>query len=404
MARFGREFVQAATQPSYLGGLLTAAQGIGAAPANIRAEKKKEAEKGKLAGFDPNTVEGLAGLATFYQGRGELDKAVEYATAARTLRDQLEEKQKTTTKEREQEEARARLRGVAFQKAAREDDPVTAVGRVREMTLEQLMDYTTPEEPQDLIQLSSGARLIDPDTRKVVIEPTYAPEKPTPPKVEVRLQGDDLVTLTNGKETSRITPPEDSEKVKGARLTVANSAAQQIGFIEEAKDFLKENLGTGGFYGGMASFVPGTDAYTVENKYYQQIRGAEARRAIEEMKKTSEEYGSKGTGLGQITQIEFRTLMANISGLTTGLSDEEQIDSLNKMIANYERIQKLASGENIVDVIDFPPPDADPSTLTKQQQAYLKAGYVKEGDTLYYYPQGPDGPEKVYNRETQKFE
>lgn len=403
MARFGREFVQAATQPSYLGGLLTAAQGIGAAPANIRAEKKKEAEKGKLAGFDPNTVEGLAGLATFYQGRGELDKAVEYATAARTLRDQLEEKQKTTTKEREQEEARARLRGVAFQKAAREDDPVTAVGRVREMTLEQLMDYTTPEEPQDLIQLSSGARLIDPDTRKVVIEPTYAPEKPTPPKVEVRLQGDDLVTLTNGKETSRITPPEDSEKVKGARLTVANSAAQQIGFIEEAKDFLKENLGTGGFYGGMASFVPGTDAYTVENKYYQQIRGAEARRAIEEMKKASEEYGSKGTGLGQITQIEFRTLMANISGLTTGLSDEEQIDSLDKMIANYERIQKLASGENIIDVINFPPADADPKLLTREQQQYLKAGYVKEGDTLYYYPQGPDGPERVYNRETNEF-
>lgn len=404
MARFGREFVQAATQPSYLGGLLTAAQGIGAAPANIRAEKKKEAEKGKLAGFDPNTVEGLAGLATFYQGRGELDKAVEYATAARTLRDQLEEKQKTTTKEREQEEARARLRGVAFQKAAREDDPATAVGRVREMTLEQLMDYTTPEEPQDLIQLSSGARLIDPDTRKVVIEPTYAPEKPTPPKVEVRLQGDDLVTLTNGKETSRITPPEDSEKVKGARLTVANSAAQQIGFIEEAKDFLKENLGTGGFVGGMASFIPGTDAYTVENKYYQQIRGAEARRAIEEMKKASEEYGSKGTGLGQITQIEFRTLMANISGLTTGLSDEEQIDSLDKMIANYERIQKLASGENIIDVINFPPADADPKLLTREQQQYLKAGYVKEGDTLYYYPQGPDGPEKVYNRETNEFE
>jgi hypothetical protein len=403
MARFGREFVQAATQPSYLGGLLTAAQGIGAAPANIRAEKKKEAEKGKLAGFDPNTVEGLAGLATFYQGRGELDKAVEYATAARTLRDQIEQKQKTTTKEREQEEARARLRGVAYRKAAQSDNPEIAVGRIRDMTLEQLMDYTTPEEPQDLIQLSSGARLIDPDTRKVVIEPTYAPEKPTPPKVEVRLQGDDLVTLTNGKETSRITPPEDSEKVKGARLTVANSAAQQIGFIEEAKDFLKENLGTGGFYGGMASFVPGTDAYTVENKYYQQIRGAEARRAIEEMKKASEEYGSKGTGLGQITQIEFRTLMANISGLTTGLSDEEQIDSLDKMIANYERIQKLASGENIIDVINFPPADADPKLLTREQQQYLKAGYVKEGDTLYYYPQGPDGPERVYNRETNEF-
>lgn len=331
MARFGREFVRAATQPAYLEGLFTAAQGVGAAPANIRADKKKEAEKAKLAGYDPNTVEGLAGLATFYQGRGELDKAVEYATAARTLRDQLEQKKKTTTKEQEQEEARARLRGVAFQKAAREKDPATAVGRVREMTLEQLMEYTTPEEPQDLIQLSSGARLIDPETRKVVIEPTYAPEKPTPPKVEVRLQGDDLVTLTDGKETSRIKPPKDAEKTLGARNTVATSAVQQIGFIDDAIKFLQTSSDEAftymgdpsGFFGGVLSGVPGTDAYTLENKYYQQIRGAEARRAIEEMKKASEEYGSKGTGLGQITQIEFRTLMANISGLTTGLSVEE---------------------------------------------------------------------------------
>jgi hypothetical protein len=59
---------------------------------------------------------------------------------------------------------------------------------------------------------------------------------------------------------------------------------------------------------------------------------------------------------------------------------------------NYERIQKLAAGENIVDIIDFSKPE------------YVKSGYVKEGDTLYYYPQGPDGPERVYNRETNKFE
>jgi hypothetical protein len=400
MARFGREFVRAATQPAYLEGLFTAARGVGAAPANIRADKKKEAEKAKLAGYDPNTVEGLAGLATFYQGRGELDKAVEYATAARTLRDQIEEKQKTTTKEREQEEARARLRGVAYKKAAQSDDPATAVGRVREMTLEQLIEYTAPEEPQDLIQLSSGARLVDPETRKVVIEPTYAPEKPTPPKVEVRLQGDDLVTLTDGKETSRVKPPEDDEKTKGARLSVANSAARQIALLEETKNFITSKsegsltpMGDpSGFFGGVFSGVPGTDAYTLENKYYQQIRGAEARRGIQDMLETSEEFGSRGTGLGQITQIEFKTLMSNLIGLTTGLSAEDQLDSIDKMIANYTAIQQLASGEELVDIIDFNKPE------------YVKAGYVKEGDTLYYYPQGPDGPERVYNRETQEFE
>jgi hypothetical protein len=398
MAKFGREFVRAATQPAYLGGLFTAAQNIGAAPANIRADKKKEAEKAKLAGFDPNTVEGLAGLATFYQGRGELDKAVEYATAARTLRDQIEQKQKTTTKEQEREEALGRQRLVAYMKAAREDDPATAVGRVRDMTLEQLMEYTQTEEKEGYT-LSAGAQRYSGDNVLLATAPTK-PEKPTPPKIEVRLQGDDLVTLTDGKETNRIKPPEDSEKTKGARLTVANSAARQIALLEETKKFItskSEDAFTpmgdpSGFFGGVLSAVPGTDAYTLENKYYQQVRGAEARRGIQDMLQTAEEFGSRGTGLGQITQIEFKTLMSNLIGLTTGLSVEDQLDSLDKMIANYTSIQQIASGEELVDTIDFSKPE------------YVKAGYVKEGDTLYYYPQGPDGPERVYNREKQEFE
>lgn len=400
MATFSQGFLNALTRPSYAQNLGMLGQQIGQLPAQAQQQKIMQQQKEKLAGFDPNTVEGLAGLATFYQGRGELDRAVEYATAARTLRDQLADKAKATTKEQKEEEARARQRLVAYQKAAREDDPATAVGRVRDMSLEQLMEYTTPEKPQDLVQLSSGARLIDPETRRVVVEPTYAPEKPTPPKIEVRLQGDDLVTFTDGKETGRTKPPEDSEKIKGARLTVANSAARQISVLEEAKQFILSKdkeafspMGSPtGFFGGVLSAVPGTDAYTLENKYYQQIKGAEARRGIQDMLQTAEQFGSRGTGLGQITQIEFKTLLSNLIGLTTGLSAEDQLDSLDKMIANYTSIQQLASGEELVDIIDFSKPE------------YVKAGYVKEGDTLYYYPQGPDGPERVYNRKTQEFE
>lgn len=78
MARFGREFVRAATQPSYLGGLLTAAQGIGAAPA--RAQRRQE-----LSQFDPNTVEGLTGLAQYYQSQGDIANAAKLATAAREM-------------------------------------------------------------------------------------------------------------------------------------------------------------------------------------------------------------------------------------------------------------------------------------------------------------------------------
>ena len=42
MARFGREFVRAATQPQFAQGLFTAAQQIGSAPARRREEEKKK--------------------------------------------------------------------------------------------------------------------------------------------------------------------------------------------------------------------------------------------------------------------------------------------------------------------------------------------------------------------------
>ena len=78
MARFGREFVRAATQPAFTQGLFTAAQGIGGAPA--RAQRREE-----LSQFDPNTVEGLTSLAQYYQGQGDIQSAAKLATSAREL-------------------------------------------------------------------------------------------------------------------------------------------------------------------------------------------------------------------------------------------------------------------------------------------------------------------------------
>ena len=42
MARFGRDFVRAATQPSYMEGLFTAAAGLGSAPRRRREEAEAE--------------------------------------------------------------------------------------------------------------------------------------------------------------------------------------------------------------------------------------------------------------------------------------------------------------------------------------------------------------------------
>ena len=86
MARFGREFVRAATQPAFTQGLFTAAQGIGGAPA--RAQRREE-----LSQFNPNTVEGLTGLAQYYQSQGDMQSAAKIATAAREMANKQNQEQ-----------------------------------------------------------------------------------------------------------------------------------------------------------------------------------------------------------------------------------------------------------------------------------------------------------------------
>jgi hypothetical protein len=79
MARF--RISQDAARPAYLEGLFTAAQQAGMAP---QVRRQREA----LSQLDPSTVQGLGGLATYYQGQGDMENATKYATAARDLQAQ----------------------------------------------------------------------------------------------------------------------------------------------------------------------------------------------------------------------------------------------------------------------------------------------------------------------------
>ena len=118
----------------------------------------------------------------------------------------------------------------------------------------------------------------------------------------------------------------------------------------------------------------------------------EAFREIDELRKSAREYGSTGTGLGQITQIEFGALQGNLAGLSSGLSADLQVDQLTKIENNLNVLSKLAQGESIIDVVDW------------NSETYTNLGYLKDGDDLFFYPQGPSGKELKYNRATDKFE
>ena len=85
MATFSQQFLANLGRPAMTQGMFNLGAAIGGAPAAARAKKLEEERKKQLAGFDPNTVTGLQGLAQYYQTQGDLQSAAQLATAARNL-------------------------------------------------------------------------------------------------------------------------------------------------------------------------------------------------------------------------------------------------------------------------------------------------------------------------------
>lgn len=116
MARFGQQFLQQMANPAYGGGLFTAAQQLGALPARRRELAKQEALKQQLAALDPNTPQGLAGIASIYQQQGDMGNALKFAAAARELTAKnldVAQKAKETALEEKQAEGREALTALA---------------------------------------------------------------------------------------------------------------------------------------------------------------------------------------------------------------------------------------------------------------------------------------------------
>ena len=142
MARFGRDFVRAATQPAYMQGLFTAAQQVGAAPRRRREEQKLEQQKQALAAINTNSPAGLLQLAGFYRSQGDIPNAVKYEEAARTLQGQVDE-QASLVAFQEKVASAAENAGLTDQaataRATQDMDELRAISNdIRDFTIEQL--------------------------------------------------------------------------------------------------------------------------------------------------------------------------------------------------------------------------------------------------------------------------
>lgn len=85
MATYSQSFLSALTRPGFAQNLGMLGRQIGQIPGQVQQQQMLEEQRKTLAGFDPNTVEGLQGLAQYYQSQGDLQNAAKLATAARDL-------------------------------------------------------------------------------------------------------------------------------------------------------------------------------------------------------------------------------------------------------------------------------------------------------------------------------
>ena len=128
------------------------------------SERSKQVEQaGMFTGKVPGTPEYNEALAESQMAQGKFAEAGATATA--------------TVRAQEEKDRKARLMGEALQKAVKSKDPAGNSARVRNMTAEQLMEYLTPKEKTPGVQLVAGARYIDPETGKVLVEARDAPAK-----------------------------------------------------------------------------------------------------------------------------------------------------------------------------------------------------------------------------------
>jgi tetratricopeptide (TPR) repeat protein len=88
MARFSQEFLRAMASPTFGQGLFTAAQQAAKLPVQLQQQQQAQQMRQQLSQMDPNTPEGLAELARFYQSQGDMANAAKYAKAARELQAQ----------------------------------------------------------------------------------------------------------------------------------------------------------------------------------------------------------------------------------------------------------------------------------------------------------------------------
>ena len=203
---------------------------------------------------------------------------------------------------------------------------------------------------------------------------------------------DGSIMLYNDLTGQNHTIPADV-KDQGASFELIQRTAGYINDVDtllgvDPKDMSRQikepDFTTSGLYAQIFSKVGGTDARD-RQKLIVEIRARLGFEQIEEMKRQAQAMGASGTGLGQISNIEFESLQSTVAALEVSMSAEAQVNALIKIRKHLENIQRTASGITAEQTIDWNTPQ------------YKASGYSQDPKSkkVFYAPDGPDG-QKFY--------
>lgn len=354
MARFGKSVVAALTQPAFTQGLFTTAQQVGAAP---RLRKQRE----MLSKINTGTPEGLGQLAQFYQGQGDMENAVKYATASRDLATQLSEQESLSQLQTLVATTADKLGLDDQAKAARSITDPKELGDI----LEDLRGIQKERLPMNeavvkkRLQVAgySPAQIENMDTTSITRAALESLEKFAEADLEAWQDKNGKIQAVRVTKNGKVVDPASNKLVEPSELGLMRKAPTAQEIIDKTTNKQKEKLTEA----GVDHFVEMRDKADAARKTLDTIMRQEAR--VE---------GGIPTGIAANLEITFRQI-----GQLVGMPyDPKLVDAQNYMQETAElvknEIKAFGSGTSITDADRAYTQDMVGGDLRVQAEALLK--------------------------------
>ena len=406
MARFSNQFLQGLGNPSYSEGLFDIGKNISGTPMLMKQEKDRKEQQAQVMQVLQNNSDNaplLNAQSQKYQAQGNEELAKVFSEAAQQAVTRSTRRGEIADKSRERADVRAEAvgkkvdaQGAELKRYALEQNATNVAKRMindpnqLEATLvglrgasdEQLRTFlkeaSKPKERKTQL-MSPGSQLVDTATGEVITEAPFKPTEPKGRNVKSQKMDDGSLVMFDGNtgDVIQTLKPDTPENQEGQvqlidKLVFQENRAQ--GLIDSASGW------DTGLVGGVLSNVYGRDAYDRDAEIVS-LKANLGFDQINAMKEEAAKYGASGTGLGQISNIEFLSLQSTVDTLKVGMSAEAQAKALNNIKNHLINIRKVASGA--------PPRD----TVEWNSPTYKARGYAQDPTTgkVFYAPDGPQG-------------